>query len=103
MRHVYLAAPLVLLAPSLALAQAPGNFTEVVYWVADFIGLLIPVIVAITFLYILWGMARYWIINGGNEENIAQGKWVLITGVIGLTVIVGMWGLVSLVRNAIFF
>jgi hypothetical protein len=103
MRHARFILAVVFATPFIAFAQRPSNFTEVVYWVADFVGLLIPVIVAITFLYVLWGMARYWIINGGNEENIAQGKWVLITGVIGLTVIVGMWGLVSLVRNAIFF
>lgn len=93
---VYLALPLVSFG-------APQNLAEVVYWVADMVGLIVPVIIAFTFLYILYGLTRYWIAGGGNEESTAQGKWVMITGIIGLTVIVGMWGLISLVRNAIFF
>lgn len=102
MKHI-LPASLAYLALPLIAFGAPQNLTEVVYWVADMVGLIIPVIIAITFLYILWGLTKYWIIGGGNEESTSQGKWVLITGIIGLTVIVGMWGLISLVRNAIFF
>ncbi len=98
-----LLAPIAYLALPLMAFGAPQNLAEVVYWVGDLVGLIIPVIIAITFLYILWGLTKYWIMGGGNEESTAQGKWVMITGIIGLTVIVGMWGLISLVRNAIFF
>jgi hypothetical protein len=82
---------------------APRNFAEVVGWVSNFASLLIPAIVALTFVYILWNITTHWIIQGGSEEGVQTGKWALITGVIGLTVMVGMWGLVSLIRNAIFF
>lgn len=91
-----------LLAPSVTLA-APRDFAGVVDFVANFASLLVPVIIGLTFLYILWGMAQAWIINGGNEESTQTGKTIFLTGIIGLTVMVGMWGIVSLVRNAIFF
>lgn len=82
---------------------APRDFAGVVSWVADFATLLVPFIIGLTFLYILWGVTKAWIINGGNEESTQTGKTILLTGIIGLTVMVGMWGIVSLVRNAIFF
>jgi hypothetical protein len=89
--------------PSIVFAQQPRNFGEVVEWVADFASLLVPVIIGIAFLFIMWGLIKSWIIGGGTEEGVQTGKMVLLTGIIGLTVMVGMWGLVSLVRNAIFF
>ena len=89
-------------APFVAFAQ-PEDFAGVVGWVANFATLLVPFIIGLTFLYILWGIAQAWIINGGNEESTQTGKTILLTGIIGLTVMVGMWGIVSLVRNAIFF
>jgi hypothetical protein len=82
---------------------APQDFAGVVSWVANFATLLVPFIIGLTFLYIIWGIAQAWIINGGNEESTQTGKTILLTGIIGLTVMVGMWGIVSLVRNAIFF
>jgi uncharacterized membrane protein len=84
-------------------AAQPQNFAEVVGWVANFAKLLIPFIIGLTFLYVIWGLAKHWVIDGGSEESAQTGRMVLITGVIGLTVMVGLWGLVSLVRSAIFF
>jgi hypothetical protein len=92
-----------LLLPQQLFAAQPQNFAEVVGWAANFAALLIPFIIALTFLYIIWGLAKHWVIDGGSEESAQTGRMVLITGVIGLTVMVGIWGLVSLVRSAIFF
>jgi uncharacterized membrane protein len=102
MRHFL---PLIIFAtlPLLAHAAQPRTFAEVVGWAADFAALLIPLIIGLTFLYVIWGLAKHWVINGGSEESAQTGRMVLITGVIGLTVMVGLWGLVSLVRSAIFF
>ncbi len=93
---------LFLFIPAVTFA-APRDFAGVVSWVANFATLLVPFIIGLTFLFIIWGMAKAWIIDGGNEESTQAGKTILLTGIIGLTVMVGMWGIVSLVRNAIFF
>jgi len=92
----------LLLSPTLAFA-APRDFQGVVAFIVGFIALLVPVIIGITFVYILWGLVKAWIIDGGSEESVATGKMIAITGVIGLIVMVGIWGIVSLVRSAIFF
>lgn len=97
-----LLASIFLLVPAVTFA-APRDFAGVVSWVADFATLLVPFIIGLTFLFIIWGIAKAWIIDGGNEESTQTGKTILLTGIIGLTVMVGMWGIVSLVRSAIFF
>lgn len=91
--------------PLTASAQASqiGSLQDVVDFIVGFVGLLVPVLIGITFVYILWGITKAWIIQGGTEEGVDSGKMVVVTGVIGLIVIVGMWGIVSLVRSAIFF
>lgn len=102
MLRISLLAVIVLLSP-MHLFAAPRNFSDVVNWFADFASLLVPVIIGITFVFIIWGMAKAWIIDGGSEESTQTGKMVFLTGVIGLTVMIGMWGIISLVRSAIFF
>lgn len=94
---------LPLLLPLPVFAQAPQNFGEVVDWIIGFIELLIPVIIGVTFVYIIWGITKAWIINGGSEEGVKAGRMIVVTGVIGLIFMVGIWGIVSLVQSAIFF
>lgn len=101
MKRIFLVA--LALIPTVASAQQPRDFQGVVDFIIGFVGLLVPVLIGITFVYILWGITKAWIIQGGTEEGVETGKMVVVTGVIGLIVIVGMWGIVSLVRSAIFF
>ncbi len=84
-------------------SAAPQNFQEVVGFITGFIGILVPVVIALTFIYVLWGIVHSWIIKGGSQEGVDSGKMVVVTGIIGLTVMVGIWGIVSLVKSAIFY
>ena len=95
-------ATLVLAFPIVAFS-APRDFGDVVAMVTDFISLLVPLLIGIAFVFVIWGIAKAWVIDAGNEESTQTGKMILITGVIGLLVMVGLWGIVSLVRSAIFF
>jgi hypothetical protein len=84
-------------------SSRPRNFAEVVAWIADFAALIVPLIISLTFVWIIWGMVKSWIIQGGSEEGVQQGKWIIITGIIGLTIMIGMWGLIYLIQDFIFF
>lgn len=99
----FLFSVLALFSLPLVAFGAPQNFSELVGVVINFIALLVPVIIALTFVYILWGLTKAWIIDAGNEDSTKTGRMILFTGIIGLVVMVGIWGLVSLVRGAIFF
>jgi uncharacterized membrane protein YidH (DUF202 family) len=58
---------------------------------------IVPVLVALGVVYFVWGVVQYMI--GGEEEAKKKGKDTILYGVIGLAVIVGIWGLVNIVVN----
>ena len=58
---------------------------------------IIPVLVAFGIVYFVWGITQY--VIGSEEEAKTKGKNKIIYGIIGLAVIVGLWGLVNVVVN----
>jgi len=58
----------------------------------------IPVIITIGVVLFIWGIVQY--IIGGTEEAKKKGRDKIIYGLIGLVVIVGMWGLVRAVTQS---
>lgn len=58
---------------------------------------VIPVLIALGMVYFIWGVIQY--VVGGGEEAKTKGRNTMIFGIIGLAVIVAMWGLVYLIVN----
>ncbi len=61
------------------------------------LGAVLPVLIALGVVYLVWGIVRYMI--GDSEEAKKKGKDGIIYGIIGLTVIVSVWGLVYILVN----
>jgi uncharacterized membrane protein YidH (DUF202 family) len=57
---------------------------------------VIPLIFAIAVALFVWGIVQY-VLNTDNEEKRKKGKQFMIWGVIALTVMVSVWGLVKIV------
>jgi hypothetical protein len=55
---------------------------------------IIPVLVAIGVIYFVWGVVQYVIAD--DEEAKTAGRGRMIYGIIGLAVIVAVWGLVGI-------
>ena len=55
---------------------------------------ILPVLVALGVIYFVWGMVQYFI--GDGEEAKKNGRERIIYAIIGLAVIIGMWGLVNI-------
>ena len=91
---------LAILFPIFALAQAPsvcttdglGNF---ICQIHELLNSVIPVLIVLGVVYFIWGVVNYVIAD--SEEAKKAGKDRMIYGVIGLAVIVGVWGLVTIV------
>ncbi len=58
---------------------------------------LIPILIVLGVVYFIWGVITYMI--GNDEEAKKAGRNRVIFGIIGLVVIVGMWGLVNIVTT----
>ena len=56
---------------------------------------IVPAIMILGVVYLVWGVVFY--VIAGDEEAKTKGRDRIIAGIIGLVIIVGMWGLVSIV------
>jgi hypothetical protein len=79
-----------------------NNFADVVDFFLNIISLLIPLIFAVTLLYIVWNVIDAWIINGGEKEKIESGKNTIIVGLIALVIMSGIWGILNILRDSLF-
>jgi len=99
--------------PLVALAQigATGNNTNVqcqpgagvstiqtfICKLNDILSALIPFLIALGIVYFVWGVISY--VVGNDEEAKKKGRDRMIYGIIGLVVIVAVWGIVRWVTN----
>ncbi len=75
-----------------------NNLTEVINLFIT-IGLrIIPFLGVVAFLVFVLGVAKF-IRSAGNEKEVKDSKDLLIWGVIGLFVLVTVWGIVSFLRS----
>lgn len=59
---------------------------------------VIPLIFALAVTMFVWGVVQY-VINSSEEVEKEKGKQFMIWGIIALTVMVSVWGLVSVLGN----
>jgi hypothetical protein len=62
---------------------------------------IIPLIFAIAFLVFLWGVFRYFIAGGGNDESRKEGRTFILYGIIGFVIMVAFWGILNILRDTI--
>ena len=81
-----------------------NSFRELVYYARCTINnSLIPLLFAVALLIFIWGVVKFLIVNADEEAKRSQGKQFIIWGLIGLTVMVAVWGLVRIVGGSLGF
>ncbi|HWA31913.1 MAG TPA: pilin [Candidatus Paceibacterota bacterium] len=63
----------------------------------DILTALVPFLVALGIVYFVWGVVTY--VIAGDEEAKKKGRDRMIYGIIGLVVIVAVWGIVHWITN----
>jgi len=61
---------------------------------------LIPFIIGIGFLFFVWGMFRYFIMGGADEESKGKGKSLLINTLVAFVVIIIFWGVLNMLTSS---
>lgn len=82
----------MVLTPLVVSAQ---GLTDVVYRISDLLRAVLPILISLGVIYFVWGVAQYFIAD--SDEAKTKGRDRIIYGIIGLAVIVSIWGLVNLV------
>lgn len=59
---------------------------------------LIKLLFALAMAYFLYGMFEF-IANGTNEEKKTSGKSHMLWGIIGLTIMMGVWAIMGMILN----
>jgi len=86
----------------MAAASTPTDLAGIINLFID-IGLkVIPFLGAVAFLVFVWGVARF-IKSTGSEKEVKDSKNLLIWGVIGLFVLITIWGIISFMKNEFAF
>lgn len=65
--------------------------------ISQLLNAVVPVLIALGVVYFVWGVITY--VISSDEEAKKTGRNRIIYGIIGLAVIVAMWGLVSILTN----
>ena len=74
-----------------------GDVLGLLCRIGQIINAIVPVLIALGVLYFVWGVISYVIAD--DEEAKKAGRNRMIFGIIGLAVIIGVWGLVNFLRN----
>ena len=84
------------LAPAMVLAQGGGGggLADFLGVIIDLInGVLVPLVIALAVLIFIWGVLVY--VLAKSDDAKEKGRDYMIWGIIGLFVIVSVWGLVN--------
>lgn len=86
--------------PFFALAQ-PRTFKDIFNKLIGIGGAAIPAMMILATVLFLWGVITY-LVNADNEDKRTEGRTFMIYGIIGLFVMVAVWGLVDVLYNTFF-
>ena len=98
------------LAPVVALAQTVqtgrfigcaspslGTIEFMLCKIGDILNIVVPILITLAVIYFVWGVITYVIAD--DEEAKSKGRDRIIFGLIGLAVIIAVWGLVFLLTR----
>ncbi len=74
-----------------------GTLTQVLCTIGNILNSIIPILIVLGVVYFVWGVITY--VISSDEEAKSAGRNRMIWGIIGLAVIVGLWGLVGILGN----
>ena len=93
--------------PVMAFAAVDANFGEIGSYFTSattFVNnTLIPLMFAVALLFFLWGVFKYFIQGGGDEEKRADGTQLMIYAIIGFVLMISIWGIVNIIAGGLSF
>ena len=74
-----------------------GSIEGIICKIGDILNLIVPILIVLGVIYFVWGIISY--VISDDEEAKTSGRNRIIAGIIGLAVIVSVWGLVRILTN----
>ena len=86
--------------PAISMAAGVQNVSGLMDLVLKIINGLIPIIFVLALVYFLYGVIKFMTSEGDDAKNVAKEK--ILYGIIGLFVMVSVWGLVGILKGGFF-
>ena len=96
MSNKYLFIPTGLLLPLFAHADV----FDVLTILTDFFFNIVPVLMALAVLVFFWGIIKF-IAQAGDERAVEEGKGFIVYGLVGIFVIMTVWGIVGFMQESL--
>lgn len=78
-----------------------NSFREFASSLIDLANYVMPLLIGLALVVFLYGMVKY-VGSASSEANKTDGKEIIVWGVLALSVMVGMWGFIAIVRTFFF-
>lgn len=62
---------------------------------------VVPIIFALAFLSVIWGIVNYFFLQVDNDEKRAEGRQFILWGILGMVVMFSVWGLVNILLSTL--
>jgi len=106
---IYAIFSILLFLPMLAFADGPSPDTNF-GWFGSFFGgatsfingKLLPLVFALAVVVFFWGIFTYFVLGGADETKREEGRKLMLYAVAGFVLMVTIFGIVSLVKDALF-
>jgi hypothetical protein len=84
--------------PMVAFAQTnPAQLYQLFGIVQTVLGYIVPIVIVLGVIYVIWGVIQF--VTKTDEEERGKAKGMILYGIIGLFVVVSIWGLVGFLQN----
>lgn len=80
----------------------PTTFSGLVGEILGLINLIVPIIFAFVFVFLVWKIFDAWVINAADERKREEGKQYAVVASIVMVVMIIAWGIVEMLRRSIF-
>ena len=84
------------------MTSAPTTFKGLINAIISLINVIIPVLFAFLFLFVMWKLIDAWIINSDNETKREEAKGFLLTAILVMVLMVSTWGIVAMIKQSFF-
>ena len=99
MKKTALIASALFALPFFAAAQSGGNLGNIlnlVGSVGQIVQYIIPILVGVAIAFFFWGLIKYI-----REPEKADGKKIMIAGILSLFIMVSLWGIIQFAQSSL--
>lgn len=59
-----------------------------------------PILLTLAIVVFFWGVVKF-IYNAGDEKAVAEGKMIMVWGIVGIAVIALLWGIIGYLQKSL--